>query len=289
MQLVQYSGGVKTFNKADILKEINTQRGFQESVHNTLRLAHSNNIDLDKQAEAWAVTKSIMDKSWKKYHFQNDLVDSLSIIVPRWKLILDAVEKVIRGESDNVISGQTLTIRQANCLMVLDYSNFYCTYATQMLEVLLTLASGKTAPKADLEFLNNTREMFIDIFVMVYDRDDEIIKKILNGQDVEVDQTAIDVLSKGKGESAVVAMASRDASVHQFLPMYWFKTLRAEYDLSRIRSLRESSELSAMKIEQISNRMNGQVDPKLERQIEIHQNNIIKNRAKIESIEARYE
>lgn len=295
MQLVQYAKGIKTFNKNDILKEIEVQRGFLDNNLGTLRLVSSNNIDLEQLSEKWVVTKSIMDYAWKKHHIEGSLVDNLATLTPYWKKLLDEVESLVRKEKDNIIDGSTLTIRQANALMVLDYCNFYNTYASNLLEVLLSMAlkderaENSGVPKADLDLLNKTHNFFAEIYSQIYANFNKIIDRLKKAPDVEVDEMAIDVLSDGSGENGLKSFATRDLGVHNFSPVFWFKSVKMELDVKRIRNLRESNEMNAMKIEQLMNRKTGLNDPKLDRQIAAYQDRIIKNRADIERIEARYE
>ncbi len=294
MQLTQYARGVKTFKKSDILKDIVVQEGFLDSLSNTLKLGKSNDIDLTSIGRNWVLIKA-MDRDIDNRGIQIDAVDLAATNLRYWGQLVKACGEEVRKMPDTLISGETLTIKQAAVLQVLDQCNFYCTFLTTLTEALLSIGLSDKDPAnavkntADIQMLNKTWMYFNDLNVGIFNTLPDILKRLKNAPDVEIDESTIDILGKNKGELAFTPIPTKNAGAHVFLPMYWVKSMRMELDLARISSMTESNEQNAMKIEQLMNRRTGQNDVQLDRQIEIYQSRIIKNRSKIDDIYARYE
>ncbi|TQH47457.1 hypothetical protein, partial [Pseudomonas aeruginosa] len=77
--------------------------------------------------------------------------------------------------------------------------------------------------------------------------------------------------------------------VHLLNPKYWISLANMNLNIARIEKMRRDNELFAMKISKAVNMKNGVNDAEIDRQIEVLQDEIIKNVNTIETIERRYE
>lgn len=293
MDLVKYAKGVKSFNKSEILESILLQQGMLNSLTGMLTVGKNNEVSLESFADRWALTKGILrDINRRGSVFTVEGILDQGITASAF--LLKKVEEYAKTLNDGV-DGRTLTVKQANMLSIIDMINFWTSYSIEMLSALTNMAyeakdpeKSKYTEPEDLRFLNKTWSYYADLSHILCTEAQSVSRNFTRLSEVPVDETALDVLARNKGVQSVKAVPVRDFGVHQILPMFWYGKAKKEFDLRRIKSLTKTIEQHSMKLEQLMNRRGGAEDPKLDRQIEIYQNAIIKAKAAIEELDGRY-
>ncbi len=293
MELIDYAKNIKTFKQSEVISSIQNQLAFINGIQDTLDLVKSNNIDLSRSLDNWAVTNQIT----KEIH------RVLSPSMSYWELIkhnfgviqtvLNFILNEISTDKTKLYDGNSITIKQANYFNIIEMASFWVKYTNLVIDILLSMenkeqkdATPAVVSKTDLAFVNKTRAYYSDLCIQFAEAPNTIIGHLKKMPDVPASENNIDVLMSSKGIDSVRAM--RGIAIHLLTPMFWIKELKMEWDIKSIKSYHEDNQYNAMKIEQLNNKRNGKIDTTLDFQISKYQDKIQKNRYEIEKIEARY-
>lgn len=291
MNVLEYTKNVKTFKEADIKSALlNITVANNDLQANVQRIA--NELDLAKEAQEWAITKGL-----NKYLQTRGLggrsfaQDTLAACATIDKLV-PQLTKIVGEFKEQVWDGKLINLRQANLLNVIEHLNFWLGYTRTVYEVLVTIQAQRQDPsaildKADTRWINGTEQFYRLFFAELLQGSNVIIAGLNAVPGIEVTQTAIDVLEATES-TATSDLLKQGFGIHLVNPMFWVGLAWKNINLQRIEQMRRKNEMFAMKISQAINLKNGNEDPKLEHRIEVYQNEIIKNQAAIEKIEASY-
>ena len=293
MNIVEYSKGVKTHKETEIIGSLQIIQVGLKDLNDNLNRLRIDEINLIPYSEQWVVTKSIMKTIYKSGVVPNSytIIDVIQYGLESGLKVVEELIARVKAYRAKVWDGSVITARQANILNTIEHLNFWNDYSYMLLDVLITQYSqNKDAEhylnKADTRWINGTREFYTDFSIELCRGSKEVMRRIDATVELEVDETAMDVIESTKGRPSVAAM--KGFGIHLVTPMFWIGVIKEKIDLFRIDNMRRNNEMFAMKIEQAVNKKNGADDAKLDRQIEIYQNAIIKNRDAIETIEGNY-
>ncbi|EBV8434218.1 hypothetical protein NFI00_000083 [Salmonella enterica] len=290
MNILDYAKRVKTVKDVELLGTLSTITVGLEDLRENINKINLAGIPVDALSERWIIAQSIMKGIKQDGSIPGNMVltEMLSMGAESGISTAQQLQAMVRKYNQKVWSGHTLTIPQTNILNMIEHLEFWTNYASMMIDVLLTQNNQKTEPdrylvKSDVRWINNTKDFFIDFSKQLMKGSRYIIDQLKALDELEVDADVVDVLEANKGMKAV-SVANRGFGIHNINPIYWYDSIKEKVDLWRIDNMRRNNEMFAMKINQAINKKNGHNDPQLDRQIEIYQDAIIKNRAKIESI-----
>lgn len=294
MNILDYAKKVKTVKDIELIGTLSTITvGLQDLIDNLKKMELSK-VDINVPAEHWVLTKSVLKsvKATNAVPGNMSLTDLLSMTAESGVATAAELNALIKKYNQKVWSGHTLTIPQTNILNLIEHLEYWMNYSTMVVDVLLTQLVNKTAPeahltKADTRWLNATREHYVETTAMLVKGSRHIIGSLKAIPELDVSDDVVDVIESSQGPGAV-SVATRGFGIHNVNPLYWYDSIKEKVDLWRIDNMRRNNEMFAMKINQAVNKKNGQTDPQLDRQIEIYQNEIIKNRAKIDGIIESY-
>lgn len=294
MKLTDYASKVKTFKESAILAQLQvTEIGLADLKDNVAKI-RAVTPTIGESAERWATTRSILNTARKSGVLGHN-ADFLSLVTNgavAGESIIKELTPRIRKYKQEIWDGKILTIRQANILNVIDYLAFWVNYSNTVLSVLLTQNNMGAAPdnsmtKADLRWVNGTREFYADFNVELGRGSRDIMKRLDDTPDVDADEATVDVVESTHG-AGKVNLVKRGFGIHNFNPLFWIDVVKSKVNIYRIEQMRDQNMILAMKISQAANKKTGVSDANLDRQIEVYQDRIILNQNKIEDIEAQY-
>jgi hypothetical protein len=292
MNVIEYARGVKTFKEGEILESLlNVKVAVLDIKANLMRM-QSNHILLVAESERWIVSKGVMKHLKARGFTGNTLVEAVLYETNVIESLLPELTKLVQGYKEKIWDGKLLTVRQLNLLNMIEHLLFWCKYTRMVFDVLLTNHLKGQDPaqyldKVDFRWINGTEMFYRTLSADLFSGSRAMITNLNNVPDVEASQTSLDVLESMEGAQSVDAL-KQGFGVHLVNPMFWVSLLWSKINIMRIEKMRRENELFAMKVSQAVNKQNGGDDPQLERQIEIYQNEIIKNQDAIERIEASY-
>lgn len=288
MNILGYIKNVKEIKKNDLLASIRTEMDLLRQIQEIVQLMKTNKVKID--GSDWVVPVSVN----KQMHKVISTSISTSTVIENgsasFMRVLDHLSKFVEKEKQNLWNGESLTIKQANVLTLLEQISFWSRYTELMLDGIISQQYDKDKTpltQADMSFLNKTLSYYVDITVMVARGADGVINKfneLLDGQATEED---MEILEETHGVDSVSPF-ERGLSIHHFLPMYWIRNMVMNFDLFRLKSMDDKNKYYSMKIAQIAARQRGENDPMIDYQIGIYQDKIIKNRATAERIRSKY-
>lgn len=291
MNVLEYTKNVKTFKEADIKSALlNITVSNNDLRDNIQRIV--NELDLSKEIGEWVITKGITkylaSKGLNGKSFVQDILAASATI----DKLVPELTKVVTGFKEQVWDGKLINLRQANLLNLIEHLNFWLSYTRTVFEVLVSIHGTRQDPmstldKADTRWINGTEQFYRLFFAELLEGANSIIVGLGNVPEVEVSQTTLDVLEATESESTS-DLLKQGFGIHLVNPVFWVGMLWKDINLKRIDQMRRKNEMFAMKITQAINLKNGSDDPKLDHRIEVYQNEIIKNQAAIERIEASY-
>lgn len=291
MDILSYTKKIKEFKESEILSTLNNiQVGAQDLLGNIDSL-RANNISLDGVAEQWVVTRGVQ-KHLTNVGFRHSFVDTIELGLKTLTTLAPEVSKLVKGYHQKIWDGQLMTLRQTNLLNLGEYMTFWLRYSTTLLDTLLSMHTAGGSPdkllnKHDTRWITGTEDLYRSFSVDLMKGSRSIIQNVERVPDIEVSESALDVLSATEGSAKVDAL-QKGFAIHLINPVYWMSLGFSKIQLWRIDRMRRSNELFAMKISQAINKRNGSSDPQLDRQVEIYQEAIAKNDYKISEIEADY-
>ncbi|ASU03606.1 hypothetical protein RISINGSUN_64 [Erwinia phage vB_EamM_RisingSun] len=294
MNILDYAKRVKSVKDVELLGTLSTVTVGLQDLKENLKKMDLANIDISALGERWIVASSIMKGVKQDGSIPGNMILTEMLDMGADSAISTAAELqvLIKKYNQKVWSGHTLTIPQTNILNMIEHLEFWTNYSSMLVDVLLTQYNQATAPdrymtKADVRWINGTKDFYVDFSKQLMKGSRHIISILKSMDELEVEEDVVDVLESSKGIKSV-SVATRGFGIHNVNPLYWYDSIKEKVDLWRIDNMRRNNEMFAMKINQAINKKNGQNDPQLDRQIEVYQDEIIKNRAKIESIIESY-
>jgi len=291
MDLIAYQGKVKEFKVSDIVTFLlNIQVGAQDITGNMESLK-ANNIDLGTWAGNWVITKGLQ-KHFEAAGFRNSaFIDNIFHCLKAVETLVPELIKQVKGYKEQIWHGSVMTLKQLNILNVAEYLSFWVKYTAMMLDVLLTLETKGTAPESYLSkdntrWLSGTEAMYRSFSMDLMKGSRHIVSSLEKIPDAEVNANSLSVMNATS--DFTTDLLQKGFGIHLVNPAFWLSLGWSKIQLMRIENMRRKNQLFAMKISQAINKRNQAPSPQLDREIEIYQDAIIKNEAKIESIEADY-
>lgn len=293
MELFEYAQGVKSLKRNQLVTKFTTLSvGANDLIANLDRLEASK-IDLGHVINSWAITKSVSkaleSSGYRGVSFNYALKSGAKTIVALAPLL----SKLIQGYREDIWSGSTLTLRQANLLNIGEHIEHWLKYTNMVYSVLMTMhtkgeqAGMAVATKADLKLLNGTLELYKAVTVQLMKGSKVLFAHLEGIPDVEISETSLAVL-EGTNPDATTDLLKQGFGIHNVNPVFWYQLAEMNLNVARIDKMQKDNELFAMKISQAVNQKNGVNDAELEHQIEVWQDAIIKNVNTIETIEKKY-
>lgn len=292
MNAVEYSAGVQTFKQEDIISSLlNITVAATDLEANISRIKNSD-IDLTSATNHWVITQGLTKFLRNNGVAMADLPETMSAALACVQTLVPEVIKLIKGYNEKIWDGKLITLKQANILNLIEHLTFWIKYVRMVFDVLLTMnnkgvAADQYLSKYDTRWINGTELFFRQLTVELLKGSRGMLARLAAVPDVEVSQNSMDVLESMEG-GAKVDLLKQGFGVHMVNPIFWFHLAWAKINIMRIENMRRDNELFAMKISQAINKKGGSEDPQLERQIEIYQDEIIKNTVAIEQIEKKY-
>lgn len=293
MDILSYVKGVPTFKKRELLDKIATLTVIATDLTANITRLEANKIDLGHEINKWAITKSIVrdldNAGYRGVGFNHAIKNCLTTIVA----VADGLGKMVQKDRNETWDGKLMNLRQANLLNLLEHSEHWLKFTSMVYDVLMTLKNGgATDPerylaKTDIRFINGTVDFYKGTTLQLLQGSRTVIAKLEAIPEVDVTETSIAVL-EGTEDKSLTQILKQGFGVHNLNPVFWYKLSKMNLNLARIEKARRDNETFAMKISQAVNKKNGVEDADLDNQIEIYQDQIIKNVALIESIEADY-
>lgn len=294
MKITDYGKRVKPIKQSEIISQLQILEVGYRDLHDNLMKFRELDINTDKLAESWAVTKSILTTLRREGLLPRDYVidDLLEFGIQSGMGLIKGLQPYVKKYNTQVWAGATLTVRQANILNLLDHLEFWLKYSRLIMLVLIDQSTtAKPAEsqltKGDIRWVNGTREFYTDFTKELTRGSREIFARLDKLPDVANDDDVVETIEAAHGKSSV-SLLKRGFGLHTINPWFWFESAKANVQLWRIENMRSENVMMAMKINQAANQKNGVNDADLERRIEILQNEILKNQAKIDAIEASY-
>lgn len=289
MNILNYVKNVKEIKKSDLQTSIRTEIGLVRQVQEIRQLMLTHGVDIDDKFQ-WTVPGSIMNNIHKFANRQIKLSHVVDGTASTFVKVLEYLQSFVEKEKTSLWNSESLTIKQANALTLIEQISFWTKYTQLLLDGII---SEKYDPKksgltsADFSFLNKTLSYYVDISSMAFGTSEEIIKKFNELMDGQAEESSLEILESVRGVSAVSPF-DRGISIHHFTPIYWIENMMMNYDLYRLKKMKDDNLYFASKIAQIENRRNGENDPLIDSQINVYQERLIKNRATSDRIRAKY-
>jgi len=293
MDILSYVKGVKTFKKRELVDQITALGVVATDLTANITRMEANKIDLGHEINQWMITKSITREldnvGFRGVGFQHAVKTSLTTV----SALVLGLTKMVQSSKDEIWDGKLIDLRQANLLNLIEHLTHWVRYTGLVYDVLITMKNKgdreaeKTLAKADLRFINQTIEFYKGSTVMLLKGSRIILDNLMAIPEVEVSETSIAVMESTEG-AEMASLIQQGFGIHQINPVFWYKLNKMNLNLARIDKARKDNEVFAMKITQAVNQKNGVDDADLDHQIEIYQDEIIKNVALIESIEKEY-
>lgn len=293
MDILSYVRGVKTFKKRELVDQLTALGVIATDLTSNITRMEANKVDVSHEINQWAITKSIgreLDNvGYRGIGYQHAVKTSLQTV----SSLVAGLSKMVQSHKDEVWSGKLLDLRQANLLNLIEHMDHWVKYTGMVYDVLLTLKNGgskdpeKLLAKSDIRFINQTLEFYKGTMVQLLKGSTIILNGLNAIPEVEVSESSMAVMEATEaGEKST--LLKQGFGIHQINPVFWYQLNKMNLNLARIDKARRDNEIFAMKITQAVNQKNGVDDAQLDNQIEIYQDEIIKNVALIESIEAQY-
>lgn len=293
MDILSYVKGVKTFKKRELVDQLTALGVIATDLTSNIARMEANKVDVSHEINQWAITKSIgreLDNvGYRGIGYQVAVKTSLQTV----SALVVGLSKMVQSHKDEVWSGKLLDLRQANLLNLIEHMDHWVKYTGMVYDVLLSLKNGgskdpeKLLAKTDIRFVNQTLDFYKGTMIQLLKGSTSILNGLNAIPEVEVSESSIAVMEATEaGEKS--KLLKQGFGIHQINPVFWFQLNKMNLNLARIDKARRDNEIFAMKITQAVNQKNGVDDAQLDNQIEIYQDEIIKNVALIESIEAQY-
>lgn len=293
MSIVNFTKNINNYKKAELLSIVDTTIGIVDNIENSLLLAKSNEINFDHLANDYAIIKSLSNALKKNGNNHLDLTFTLEVVAENTVKLLTYFKSIVKQDFPNNFSGATLSFKQANILKLIQACDFWCKYTQVLLNVLTGLLVNKKdeindiVAKSDLNFINKTANYYVDVSIDLLKNPKEIQKEVNLLSDSTVDEVTTDIL-KSTGHDSQTELTQRGFGVHVLNPYYWLLEFRSNIDLKRIKIARQNMELYAARLHKYQNQKQNTEDPMIDYRINVLQDEIIKNQAKITEIEGKY-
>lgn len=292
MKITQFAKNIKPLSKADALKNINETKMFVETISDSFREAKAAGIHMDTIFSATGQQRLAQDIS-KSLPGVLSLENIMMGCINGADSIIKEAIAIIQASKQNLMSGETMTIRQANALMCVSAIDLWVDYTNRLLNygMMRQMKSGKNKAikRPDQDFFTSAGPSYVDITKMLFESFGIIIKRLKAMPEVPVDEQTVDVLESTKGVDAVLAMPVRGLGIHNFNPIYYYKSVKMEIDLARIRSHNERIDMNAALIQQLQDEMIGNPNAARESVISKLEDRIIKSQATIQRIQESYD
>lgn len=282
--------------KADILAGIDKEITETQSLVDTISLITDSGTEtLDKievYVEKNAVLKGIQSDLKKRLSPQSELLPSIEYAAKLVVTWLPKLQKRISSSTTKVYDKETITFKEKGILEAISAIDFFNDYAMTVLDILLTQTNDPKEQlksyltKVDFNFFTDTAKYFSRLLIRYNSSVKELEKLIDNLTDELYDPQDESIISAQLGEGSV--SLNNNLAPHELNPLFWWRFGKMKRDIKKIQVNSERIDMLAMKIARINNKRDGTENPSLDRQIEVYQNEIIKNKAKIMEIEERY-
>jgi hypothetical protein len=292
MEILEYTKGVKTFEKTKLLGLLDTLKVEANTLDENLRNVQANEVKLDELAERWVLTKSMNRQLAQHGYRADDLVEQSRMGITVINTLLPELGKIVNSYKDTLWDGKLLTLKQTNLLNLIEHIGFWLKFTRTMYDVLLTMNNKSVDPtkylsQHDSKWLNGTQALYKQFTIDLAKGTRALIKQLDEMPDLPVAEGPLATYESMEGKDKI-DLLKRGFGVHIVNPLYWFSLGKANLNIARIENMREENMQFGAKIAQAVNLRNQTADPDLDRRIEIYQEQIIRNNHKIEQIEAEY-
>lgn len=297
MDILSYTDKVKTVTTNELFALIAEIRVNAGGVVANIENIKANNLteEFNKYSAEWVLTRSIEKAIHDKGFRGSSLLDNINYGMSAILAGLDGLTELIKGQNEKIWDGKTMNLRQANILNFIEYIQFWCSYSTKLIDVVLSMVMDKKnngnsyLNGHDTKWLMGTSEFYKHFTVELLKGARDFVGRLERIPSVELSPTTLDVLEVTNGGKASTDLIGRGFGVHHLLPMFWFGLAASKINLKRIDTMRATNQKHAMKISQAINRRDGTNDPQIDKQIEIYQRKIELNENTIESIIKGYD
>lgn len=293
MSILKYVKGIPTFKKSSLLDRLSVISVNANDLKGNIGRMEANKIDLEKEINSWAITKSIVRElagsPYRGLTFNFAMDHSLATVVS----LCENLGKLVSKDRHEVWDGKLLNLRQANILNLLEHVDHFLKYTTFVYDVLITQKNKKARDadsylqKADARFLAQTLDFYKGTLMFLLKGSVQIIKDLEKIPEIDVDETSLAVM-EGTSDKGHMELVKNGFGVHNLNPVFWWKLGRMNMHVAEVDKARNENDTFAMKISQANNLRNGTNDATLDEQILVYQDEIIKNVARINAIEAQY-
>jgi hypothetical protein len=293
MDAIEYSAGVETFKDTEVISALLNISVAATDLEGNISRIRNSDLDLSAVANEWIITKGLGKFLRDNGVRTDDLSQTLLVGVAAIQALVPEVTKLVKGYNEKIWSGKMLTLRQTNILNLIEHLTFWIKFTRMIFDVLLTMNNkdihaDQYLTKYDTRWINGTDRFYRQLTAELLKGSKAVLARLNDVPDIEMTPTTLDVLESTEGADKV-DLLKQGFGVHLVNPIFWYHLAWSKINIMRIENMRRDNELFAMKINQaINKKSGGGEDPQLERQIEIYQNEIIKNTVAIEQIEKKY-
>lgn len=289
MNILSYVKNVKEIKKKDLLATARTTLASLRQVSEVTQLMKANGVSINSNVN-WSVPVSIMKHLHKTIPNQVTLENVIDQDCKGFINVINHIQSFIEKEKTNIWSKESLTIKQANAMTLMEQATYWCDYTLLLLDGIVSMQYNQkrdSLTTADMSFLNKTMTYYVDVCLLFVDGWEDVINKFDMLLDGPADEESMEILEEVRGIDAVSPF-EKGISIHHFNPIFWIANIGMELDLARLKRMEDDNKYFASKIAQIANRRNGENSPLIDSQIEIYQNKLIKNRAIAARIRSKY-
>lgn len=281
---------VKNAELATVLKIINIERSYLESLKDNIEMLKSSSPEVLKGIDAYisknAVFNGIAEFSRREISGKHTIFDAMTFALDNAIELSRYIETKLKASKQKLFDTSTISYREKGMFDWLNTISFFSNYTSKIIDVVLTQPKtvNNYLSKADFEYLNKTVMYYRTVLKRLTDSRKNLIRSIEMLSEEQYDPEFSSIIEKAKGkEATTIGLAP-----HDFSPEYWRRYLVMRWDVNTMQSNQEKIEMYSAKLQRLEIQRAGGANPKLDSQIEYWENQIQILDAEIADIEAKY-
>ncbi|MGL5418664.1 MAG: hypothetical protein ACRDA9_04345 [Plesiomonas shigelloides] len=196
MNILNYVKNVKEIKKSDLQSSIRTEISLVRQVQEIRQLMVTHGVDIDDKFQ-WTVPTSIMNSVHKFANRQIKLSHVIDGGALTFVKVLEHLQAFVEKEKTNLWNSESLTIKQANALTLIEQISFWTKYTQLLLDGVI---SEKYDPKksgltsADFSFLNKTMGYYVDVCSLSFDGSEAVTRQFDNLMEGQAEESILEIL-----------------------------------------------------------------------------------------------
>lgn len=294
MKILDFVNNLKAVERTDVLKTLNYQRDFLNGINENFRLLEAGgetveHVLMGGWKNAPVLFKGIRGNLPSSITAQDIFAGAIGNIFQ----LLAVLEKDTSA-GQKVISKETITVKEANALLLSSYTDLWINYFNRLMDAYTSMmVEGKSleqvTQKVDQQFLTENLSAFCSLTYSFFTNADTLLKRYKALPKVSADEDTVAVLEGAKGKDSVNVLTVNNLAPHHFTPVYWWEYGKLELNLRKIERARLSIENNANKISYYQDLQRKEPSPANEKMIKMLQDRIVKAQAQIDDITDYYQ